>query len=63
MMSSCIIYIRYVDLCQVQFYNEVGSINDHRFVTVFDCHQERIVAVAGLCICYYKILEVGSFVF
>ena len=49
MMPSCIIYIRHVDLCQVQFYNEVESINDHRFVTVFDCHPDRNVAGAGLC--------------
>ena len=41
---------RHVDLCQVQFLKEVVSFSDHRFLSMFDSHQELCVPGAGLCI-------------
>ena len=52
----------HVDLCQVQFQEEIVSFNDHRFRTVFDGHQEFCVPSAGLCIflvqsCVFRVLS------
>ena len=46
---------RHVDFCQVQLKKEVVSINDHRFLAMFDSHQELCVPGAGLCISSSKL--------